>query len=112
MQNSIAIITSIIGLLIGGGGVGVLFYKEKKKSLSLQNEESATNIWKRLFDELQEQNVALQAKSDKKDDKIDKLYRDIYKLQEANNALTTENALLRFQKCLVHNCDKREPPSK
>ncbi len=110
IQNSIAIISSIAGLLIGGGGVGILFYKEKKRSIILQNEGSSTDIWKKLVDEVQEQNTTLQVKLDKKDEKIEKLYKDIFKVQNENNTLTTKVGVLEFQKCLNNTCLNRTPP--
>lgn len=103
-------ITPLITLLLGGGGMGILFYHEKKKSLFVQNESSISDIWKDLFNEMQEQNNLLQTKLDKKDDKIDSLYRDLLSVKNENNNLTTKIGVLEWQKCLENSCVKRTPP--
>lgn len=110
MENSVNIISSIIGLLLGGGGMGILFYREKKKALSINNEKSISDVWQKIFDEVQEQNSILQTKLDKKDEKIDSLYVDLLKIKSENNTLTTQVGVLTWQKCLVNTCVDRTPP--
>lgn len=98
----VSIITSFGTLLAGSGMAGVLFFRERKRAEQLKNEASAAEQWRQLFDRSDND-------SREKDLRIDKLYEQQSRLREKNNKLTTENAVLRLERCEVNGCESRKP---
>lgn len=97
------ILTAVL-TFVGGGGLGVvLMFPQKRKSAELENEMKASEQWKELY-ERSEKN------RDEQSLLIDRLYDDLKAARDANNALTTENAILKVFKCEKIECIKREPP--
>ncbi len=89
---------------IGGGGLGaLLMFPSNRKSADLENEKKASEQWKELF---------MQAEQDKKKQSalIDKLYDDQSRFRDENNRLTTQLALFRVLKCKNLKCTDRKPP--
>ena len=77
----IALITGLISLFAGGGGVfAYLTSKEKSKQ---SEHESSVLEWKALYDEMKE-------RLDEQEDQNRKLCDDIFKLKETVNNLTIE----------------------
>lgn len=98
-----AILTAVL-TFIGGGGLGaVLMLPEKRKSADLENEKKASEQWRELF---------MQADEDKKKQSalIDKLYDYQSRLRDENNRLTTQVAVFKILKCNNLKCVNREPP--
>lgn len=97
------ILTAVLTFL-GGGGLGaVLMFPQKRRSAELENEMKASEQWKELY-ERSEKN------RDEQSQLIDRLYDDLKIARDANNMLTTENAILKVFKCEKIECIKREPP--
>lgn len=91
-----AILTAVL-TFIGGGGLGaVLMLPAKRKSADLENEKKASEQWRELFMQ-KEQNCKDQSNL-------------IDRLRDENNRLTTEIAVLKILKCKNLKCAEREPP--
>lgn len=93
-----------LSTFIGGGGLGaVLMFPSKRKSADLENEKKASEQWRELF---------MQADEDKKKQSalIDKLYDDQSRFRDENNRLTTQLAVFRVLKCRDLKCIHRHPP--
>lgn len=112
-----AIITGIIGVICGNASM-FLFFRQERRSKSLDNdlkelesEARESEEWKKLYecvhDELRE-----------RDAKIDALYETISSWRDKFNDKTTEIAQLeieltklRMLKCDVPSCPNRKPPT-
>ena len=104
-MDIVTIIVNIASVLLTGGCFGViLFYRENKKAKVLDNENTVINQWKELYE---------QAKAEKEEYKkdFDTERLENKALRDQNNDLTTENAVLKTQKCEVRGCANRKPPS-
>ena len=102
------IIISVIGAVVGGGGLAGLFVpflnrKEKKRSAQIENMSKINDEWKRLADERG-------AKIDKLNDKIDSLYGDMSEYRRQLDDANTRAAVAEILKCLNTGCTDREPP--
>ena len=105
------IITSIIGALVGGGGIGAWLYrKENKRGKEVENEKSLADGWKVLAEGKQARIATLESTVDRKDEKIDMLYAEIAEMRSTIDDLRTENAVLRVYKCIKVGCEHRQPP--
>lgn len=90
-------ILTVVLTFIGGGGLGaVLMFPTKRKSADLENEKKASEQWRELF---------MQKEQDCKDQS-----NLIDRLRDENNRLTTEIAVLKILKCKNLKCAEREPP--
>lgn len=97
------LLTALLSFL-GGGGLGaVLMYPTNRKSADLENEKKASEQWRELF---------MQADEDKKKQSalIDKLYDDQSRFRDENNRLTTQVAVFSILKCRNLKCIHRNPP--
>ena len=99
----IALITGVAGAVFGGGGTMVFFRKQTRRAKDLENEKTASEQWKELYEKSEEKREALGAK-------IEGLYKTNGSLRDINNDLTTQNVVLKIHKCEVKGCDKRVPP--
>ena len=77
----IALITGLVSLLAGGGGVFAFFNSRQKSKQS--EHESTVSEWKALYDEMK-------TRLDEQEDQNKKLHDDIFKLKETVNNLTIE----------------------
>lgn len=102
-------ISNIGNLLLGFAGV-FLFYGQKKKEAELINKDKEVDTVIKVVDTLQEELRRKTEDLGRKDNLIDKLYKENGEYRDKNNALTTENALLIYTKCTDENCRKRKPP--
>ena len=103
-----SIIMTLIGTILGGGGV--LFWKQDKRAKELENEAKQSEEWRKLYERSEQD-------SKDKDAKIDSLYEEKKELRERYeqkseecNKLKLEKQRLEFQKCEVFECLKRVPP--
>lgn len=105
------IITSIIGAVVGGGGIGAWLYrKENKRGKEVENEKSLADGWKELAEGKQARIATLESTIDRKDEKIDTLYMEMAEMRSTIDDLRTENAVLRVYKCIKVGCEHRQPP--
>ena len=77
----IAIITSLVSILAGGGGVFAFFNTKKKNNMSEQ--ELAVAEWKDLYDEMR-------SRLDEQEKENNKLKNELFELKESINKLTIE----------------------
>ncbi len=123
-KEIIAILSSIIIALIGGGGV--LYYSVNKKLKVIQADREASAEWQKLFDEKVEEYKSLL-------NRTNDLYGNRKQLFEENNSLRIQLAekdveiaskeievahkeieitKLKYDRCDIVGCKKREPKRK
>lgn len=120
MEMDVNTIVTIVGCLIGGGGL--LFYKQTKRNKELENENIVIQQQKELLQELKterdEQRAfyeseikAVRESNNHKREKIEKMQSVIDDKNLQIDALNSEVARLTVMKCEVHGCVNRQPPS-
>lgn len=104
----ISALTTVLGILLGGGGV--LFWKQDKRAKEIENEAHQSDEWRKLYERSEQD-------SRDKSDKIDSLYDEKKELRERFETLMAEcaelkiqNKELEYQKCQRFECLKRCPP--
>ena len=104
----ISALTTLLGILLGGGGV--LFWKQDKRAKEIENEAHQSDEWRKLYERSEQD-------SRDKSDKIDRLYDEKKELRERFETLMAEcaelkilNKELEYQKCERFECLKRCPP--
>lgn len=112
-------IADTIALLGGIGGLGgicsfFLFYRENKRAKQLENEHKANDeVWA-LVEKYKKENDDLKKEFnetlDKKDNKIESLFKEKGELMKRNDKLSSTVAALTILRCKVVGCAKREPP--
>ena len=97
-------IDTLIGLAAGGGVVGLFTIPSAIKKAKGEAKEPEIEAWRKLVDELQEQNKDLRERIICNEQRIDDLNRridDLYdtngEWREENNRLKAENAALRAE---------------
>ena len=95
------LINTLIGFAVGGGLVGVFTIPSAIKKAKAEAKEPEIEAWRKLVDELQEQNKDLRERIVSNEQRIDELNRridDLYKTngewREENNVLKAENSRL------------------
>lgn len=120
MEMDVNTIVTIVGCLIGGGGL--LFYKQTKRNKELENENIVIQQQKELLQELKterdEQRAfyeseikAVRESNNHKREKIEKMQSVIDEKNLQIDTLNSEVARLTVMKCEVHGCVNRQPPS-
>jgi hypothetical protein len=105
------IIVSLGGaLLTGGGFMSLLYYRENRRAKQIDNEKSVVDEWQELANERKLRCDELKESLDRKDAKIDALYKENADLRKRNDKLSSANTALSILKCKVISCDKRQPP--
>lgn len=112
------IICALIAALIPSGGVaGYVFLREDKKSKQLDNDHKANEEWQDLVEKHKQREEDLEkalkdkdAIIEKKDGKIDSLYREKGELMMRNDKLSSKVAVLTITRCKVVGCANRVPP--
>lgn len=105
------IITSLIAAVLGGGGMGTLFYyRETKRAKQADTELALAEGWKKLAEAKQARIDKLESTIEAKDMKIEELYVDIGQLRNDKDRLNTEVAVLKVYKCIKVGCAERKPP--
>ena len=125
----ITLIVSIVGALIGGGGImSIANWKQQKRAAKIENDSkviSDSNTlmekYKDLADERQEALTQMledrqrtvdnfRQEREAREARIDELQNSIIALKNQILKLSTDNARLRVYKCTRVACDKRKPP--
>lgn len=105
------IITSLIAAVLGGGGIGAIFYrKENKRAKQAEIELSLADGWRKLAEAKQARIDKLEDTIASKDSKIEELYVEIGQLRNDKDHLSTSVAVLRVYKCIKVGCAERMPP--
>lgn len=97
-------LNTLIGLLTGGGVIGIFTIPSAIREARGKAKEPEIEAWRKLVDELQEQNHDLRERVTANESRIDELNKridDLYKTngdwREENNALKAENSQLRAE---------------
>lgn len=97
-------IETLIGMAAGGGLVGIFTLPSAIKKAKSEAKDPEIEAWRKLVDELQEQNKDLRERIVSNENRIDELNRridDLYKdngdRREENNELKAEIAQLKIQ---------------
>ena len=104
-MDIVNIVVGVISVLLTSGIFGVIiFYRQNKKAKELANDNLVIEQWRELYEK---------AKTEKEEYKrdFDEERKENKILRDQNNALTTENEVLKIQKCEVRGCTTRKPPS-
>lgn len=105
------IIISFVTLLLGGGGlVAFLTVNAKKYQAMVESVEKTNEQWQHIADERTHRAEELKAELDKKDDKIDELYKEQTRLRKILDNVTTGRAVAELMRCECIDCIKRRPP--
>lgn len=109
------IIISVVGAVVGGGGLAGVFVpllnrKEKKRSLQIENVAKTNEEWKKIAEDREQRAAELKADLDRKDGKIDSLYKDMNELRRQLDDANTRAAVAEIMKCMRTGCTDREPP--
>ncbi len=97
------IVVSFVTAIVSSGGIAsILFFKESKRARQLQNEVTASAQWRELYDK-SEGRIISQA------NRIDALYKEIGRLRNQKDELTTQNALYTIFRCGDVGCATRKP---
>ena len=88
---------TLIGLLTGGGMVGLFTIPSAVKKARAEAKEPEIEAWRKLVDELQEQNKDLRERIVSNEQRIDDLYKTNGEWREENNNLKAENSQLRAE---------------
>jgi hypothetical protein len=94
---------AFLTFISGGGIAAIVLLPQKRRSADLENEAKVSEQWKELFIQCREE-------KSRQSDLIDKLYDDLTVSRIQNNALTTNNAILKLWKCETLECGQRKPP--
>lgn len=104
----ISALTTLLGILLGGGGV--LFWKQDKRAKEIENEAHQSDEWCKLYERSEQD-------SRDKDAKIDAMYAEKKELRqeldrkcEEITELKLKNKELEYQKCQKFECTRRLPP--
>lgn len=98
-------------LVIGGGGCGWFFFiKETRREKQVKTENEVAEMYRQLAIEKQHRIDSLESTLEKKDEKIEELYRDRSREMEEKYALLEALATERMLRCTKVGCVEREPP--
>lgn len=98
-----SIITCLVSALSGGGVGWLINAKENKRKAQLDNDHSAAEAWKELYERADKE-----SEDTKKE--VDALREENSKLHDKINDLTAKYAAANCQKCTVFGCKNRQPP--
>lgn len=115
MTELIIAFSSVITLILGGGGI--LFYKQSKRlkraeaeaaekaviTKDLENQKSTNDEWIRLYKETKEELITTRAKNAELQNKLQKAVE-----VEGHQRLVIND--LEWSRCVVNGCLKRQPP--
>lgn len=97
------IISAIVSLVGAFGGASLLFWRQEKRAKEIQNEASAAQTWRELFERTDKER-------EERDEKIEALYKERAELKDKNAALKAENMRLQWFRCTRNDCADRQPP--
>lgn len=134
-KEIIAILSSLVITLIGGGGI--LYYSVNKRLKNIQADREASTEWKRLYDEQVEENKVITGRcnelylhrrqqADEINEKnvelakkeVEFVQKDVIiarkdaEIADKNAEIAkkdVEIVRLTYDKCIINGCDKRKP---
>lgn len=134
-KEIIALLSSLIAVLLGGGGL--LYYNVNKRLKNIQVDREASTEWKKLYDEKEEENHTLTGRlnelyqhrrqqADEINEKnvelaqkeIELVQKDVIiarkdaEISDKNAELAkkeVEFVRLTYDRCIINGCDKRKP---
>ncbi len=110
MDWSGIVVGLITGIFTSGCAMSLMYYRENKKAKQIENEKSIVDEWQGIAQERKNRCDELKASLDKKDEKIEELYKENALLRQRNDSLSSKNAALSILKCRDLECDHRKPP--
>lgn len=97
-------IPALIGAIASAGGVGGIFHiRETRRAKRLENDRTAANEWKELYERSEQKCESLGVK-------LDELYITLRKEQEDKNALRVQLERMKLLHCDKTPCMDRHPP--
>lgn len=127
MDIDINTIVTIVGCLVGGGGL--LYYKQTNRNKTIENDNLVISQMKELVSELKEERKEMKQERDEQKEfyegelhrvvesnnnkraKIETMQKTIDEKTAQIDLLNSEVARLTVMKCEVHGCANRQPPS-
>jgi hypothetical protein len=104
MMDWTQILITAIGALTAAGGVGGLFQiKEARRAKRIENDRSAADEWKELYERSE-------AKAERLGEKLGRVYSELRKEQEGKNETKVELERAKFMLCRKTPCVERDPP--
>lgn len=111
-------ITALIAALIPTGGLtAIVTMRDKKTAAFLENVKALMEQWQKMANEYQERIDNLKAELvrkdaiiDKKDEKIEALYKEKDELRQHLDHARTDKAVSELLKCEKTSCTDRIPP--
>lgn len=104
------IITTVAGFVTGGGLATLFTLKERKKGAALDNVGKTNDEWRKMADEYKLMIADLKSDLERKDGKIDELYKELSVMRDKADKLGSKVAYLTTMKCKVIGCPNRVPP--
>lgn len=110
MDWSGIVVGLITGIFTSGCAMSLMYYRENKKAKQIENEKSIVDEWQGIAQERKNRCDELKASLDKKDEKIEELYKEKALLLQRSDTLSSKNAALSILKCRDLSCANRQPP--
>lgn len=98
-----SIVTAVVSALSGGGLVGLLNAKEAKRKARLENDNSAAEAWRNLYERADKE-------CNETKEEVRALREENRQMHEKINDLVAKVTAANLQKCDVNGCDNRKPP--
>ena len=104
----ISALTTVLGILLGGGGV--LYWKQDKRAKVLENEAKQSDEWRKLYERSDQDSRDKDAKIDAMYAEKKELRQELDRKSEEITELKLKNKELEYQKCQKFECPRRLPP--
>ncbi len=104
----ISALTTLLGILLGGGGV--LYWKQDKRAKVLENEAKQSDEWRKLYERSDQDSRDKDAKIDAMYAEKKELRQELDRKSEEITELKLKNKELEYQKCQRFEYLKRCPP--
>lgn len=111
METWLQIVSIVLAAVVPTGGVAALFtVRGKRKELEISNLSQVIARWQDIAEDRKNRAEELKADLDRRDDKIDRLYRTISELRTDLDHERTARAVASMMVCDRTPCLKRNPP--
>ena len=104
----ISALTTVLGILLGSGGV--LFWKQDKRAKVLENEAKQSDEGRKLYERSDQDSRDKDAKIDAMYAEKKELRQELDRKSEEITELKLKNKELEYQKCQKFECTRRLPP--
>lgn len=105
------IITALIAALVPTGGLtAIVTMRDKKTAAFLTNVKAITEQWQEVAEERHQRAVELKADIDRKEEIIQRQWREISELRNELDDTRTKRAVAKLLTCEKTSCTDRVPP--